>query len=76
MSTQKEENRDVFAEAKSIFDQLGLGQKAEFLATETLNTAIEAVNTLVDYVSEECCEVCCAPASSADEKDSAGAEAT
>ena len=76
MSTQKENNRDTFAEAKRVFEQLGLDQKVEFIATQTLNTAVEAVNTIVDCVSEECSEFFSSPAPSADEKDSAEAEAT
>lgn len=76
MNTKKEDNRDTFAEAKRVFEQLGLDQKVEFIATQTLNTAVEAVSTLVDCVSEECSEIFSPPASSAKEKDSAEAEAT
>lgn len=76
MSTQKEDNRDTFAEAKRVFEQLGLDQKVEFIATQTVNTAVEAVNTFVDCVSEECSEFFSSPASSADEKDPAETEAT
>lgn len=76
MNTQKEDNRDTFAEAKRVFEQLGLDQKAEFIATQTLNTVAEAISTFVDYVSEECSEIFSTPASSDDEKDSAEAEAT
>ena len=76
MSTNQEENHDTFAEAKRVFEQLGLDQKVEFIATQTLNTAVEAVNTFVDCVSEGCSEVFSSPAPSADEKDSAEAETT
>ncbi len=76
MSTQQEDNRDTFAEAKRVFGQLGLDQKVEFIATQTLNTTVEAISTFVDYVSEECSEIFSTPDSSADEKDSAEAEAT
>ena len=76
MSTQQEDNRDTFAEAKRVFGQLGLDQKVEFIATQTLNTTVEAISTLVDYVSEGCSEIFSTPASSADEKDSAETEAT
>jgi hypothetical protein len=79
MNTQKEDNRDTFAEAKRVFEQLGLDQKAEFIATQTLNTVGEAISTFVDYVSGECSEIfstSASPAESpADEKDSAEAEA-
>ncbi len=76
MSTQKEDNRDTFAEAKRVFGQLGLDQKVEFIATQTLNTTVEAISTFADYVSGECSEIFNTPESSADEKDSAEAEAT
>ena len=74
MNTKQEDNRETFAEAKRIFEQLGLDQKVEFIATQTLNTAVQAVNTFVDCVSEGCSEVFSSPAPSTDEQDSAEAE--
>ncbi|MDE2771765.1 MAG: hypothetical protein OXI44_11480 [Bacteroidota bacterium] len=76
MNTKQEDNRDTFAEAKRIFEQLGLDQKVEFIATQTLNTAVEAANAIVDCVSEECSEIFSSPAQSTDEQDSAEAETT
>lgn len=76
MNTQEEDNRDTFAEAKRIFEQLGLDQKVEFIATQTLNTAVEAVNTIVDCVSEECSNIFSSPTASADKTESAEAETT
>ena len=56
MDTTQETDRDLFGEVKNAFDRLKLDQKASFLITESMNTAVEAVSTLVDSVTQECTE--------------------
>ena len=57
MDTTQENNRDLFAEVKDAFSCLELDQKATFLITESVNTAVEAVSTLVDVVAKECTQL-------------------
>ncbi len=71
MDTAKDTDRNQFAEAKEAFRELELDQKATFLVTQAMNTAVEAVSTLVDVVAEECTELFSTPAAaSEEEKDS------
>ena len=57
MDTAQDTDRNQFAEAKEAFSELELDQKATFLVTQAMNTAVEAVSTLVDVVAEECTEL-------------------
>lgn len=71
MDTSKGTDRNQFAEAKEAFNGLELDQKATFLVTQAMKTAVEVVSTLVDVVAEECTELFSTPATaSEDEKDS------
>lgn len=57
MSDHQDPVNDPFAQAREAFDQLGLEQKAAFLAQETINTAVSAVRSLADAVSAECADL-------------------
>jgi len=77
MDTAQETDRDLFADVKDAFDRLALDQKASFLITESVNTAVEAVSTLVDTVAHECTEFFNAASQKADNSegtDSSGDE--
>ena len=75
MDTAQDTDRDQFTEAKEAFSELGLDQKATFLVTQAMNTAVEAVSTLMDVVAEECTELFGTSATaSEEEKDSSADE--
>ena len=53
MANEKEPDRDLFTEVKEAFSRLELDQKATFLVTESVNTAVEAVSALADAVTRD-----------------------
>jgi len=53
MDNPKDSNTDLFSKVKDAFQELELDQKAAFIVTETINTAVEALTTVADKVSEE-----------------------
>ncbi len=57
MSDNQDPVNDPFTQAREAFTQLGLDQKAAFLAQETVNTAVGAVRCLVDVISAECADL-------------------
>ncbi len=69
MDTAQDTDRNQFAEAKEAFSELELDQKATFLVTQAMNTAVEAVSTLVDVVAEECTELFSTPAAASEEEE-------
>ncbi len=69
MATAKDSDHDLFAQVQEAFSRLQLDQKASFLITETANTALEAVSSLIHTVSNECTELFNTPATVEDESD-------
>lgn len=55
-STQKTEH-DEFSKLKDAFDRLQFDEKAAFLITKSVNTAAEAVFTLIEAVTRECSQL-------------------
>lgn len=53
MADNQDPQTDHFKQAEEAFKRLELDQKAKLLAQETVAIAIEAVESLVDMVSEE-----------------------
>ncbi len=75
MDTTQDTDRDPFAEATDAFSGLELDQKATFLITQAVNTAVEAVSALMDVVDGECTELFGVQAAvSEEEKDISGDE--
>ncbi len=75
MDTAQDTDRDPFTEANDAFSGLELDQKATFLVTQAVNTAVEAVSTLMDAVAGECTEFFGVQAAvSEEEKDTSGDE--
>lgn len=53
MADNQDPQTDHFKQAEEAFNRLELDQKAKLLVQETVAIAIEAVDALVDMVSEE-----------------------
>ncbi|MCY4172014.1 MAG: hypothetical protein OXF08_10540 [Bacteroidetes bacterium] len=53
MDNPKDTHSDLFSKVKDSFKDLELEQKAVFLVTESVNTAVEALTTAADRLADE-----------------------